>query len=431
MKRRTGYLFKKGRTYYVQWRVSGKVFVKSTGQTTIGKAELERERIMAPYLARDEKAMLEGIANRIEGIDADIAASVPPVRIADGWTAYVKAKNRPPSGPRTLEGYASHYTRFAGWMAETNPAIETLREVSREIADAYGDDLMEAHVKPSTYNQHIKLLDLVWSVLREPARIGLNPWAWDKKNRTGMARLPVNKSESRHQPLDPEQVNRLIELAEGDYKDLLTFLAFTGQRLYDVVHLKWQSVRTSEGIVELVQRKMERRGGQPVPIPMLPPVAAVLANRKKAGPLVFPALVELYDRDNGSTLSKRIGEVFTKGGLTRTREGVDGARGTASYGAHSFRHAFVTNARAFGIPDGLITAITGHKTETMLEHYSHFSKHLVSALAKKANQLKTVPSHAGGLPAVDLASKVRELAGTMTAKNWKTVKAELLLLTGR
>jgi len=428
MKNRKGHLFKRGKTYFVRWMVDGKVFVRTTGETNEKNAVKRQAEIMAPFEARTTRKILEGIAEQIAEADSALDSSKPPLAIADAWKAYLKASNRPQSGPRTLEGYEGHFRRFSDWVKTNYPATLELRDVTRTIADEYGQDLIAAKLKPSSYNQHIKLLDLVWSVLREPGRISLNPWAWDKKNRSGMARMKIDKAAGRHKPLEPEQVNELIEIAEGDFKDLLTLLAFTGQRLFDCVYLRWESVKDAAKILEVVQRKMARRGnGEPVQIPILPPVAAVLENRKRAGAFVFPELVELYSRDNGSTLSKRIGAIMENAGLNRTREGEDGARGVAEYGAHSFRHAFVTNARAFGIPDGLIAKITGHKTDAMLDHYTAFSKKLVSALAKKANRIKNVtPEPVAALPSgVDFA-RLRGLVEKMNSKNWKKTKAELL-----
>ena len=115
------------------------------------------------------------------------------VKSAHAWSAYESAGNRPDSGPRTLEGYASQFKRFREWLADQHPAITELRQVDAKTANEYAADLKSARVSPSTYNQHVKTLDLVWSILREPGKITVNPWAWDKKSKTGMTRLRLEK----------------------------------------------------------------------------------------------------------------------------------------------------------------------------------------------------------------------------------------------
>jgi len=41
----------------------------------------------------------------------------------------VASVNRPDSGPRTLEGYASQWRLFLAWLRVTHPVVSTLRQV--------------------------------------------------------------------------------------------------------------------------------------------------------------------------------------------------------------------------------------------------------------------------------------------------------------
>ncbi len=134
MKTRSGHLFKRGKTWYVQWRVNGKLFMRSTKRTRKSDAEKARARIMAPFLAEDEAMVLEHVAARIGGRKAEIAAyeesQNPPLTIDKAWTAYLKSPNRRDCGDRTLADYAGYFKRFKKWMTAEHTDAATLRDVA-------------------------------------------------------------------------------------------------------------------------------------------------------------------------------------------------------------------------------------------------------------------------------------------------------------
>jgi integrase len=47
------------------------------------------------------------------------------------------------------------------------------------------------------------------------------------------------------------------------------------------------------------------------------------------------------------------------------------ARKNRKLSFHSMRHSFVTRAREAGLSDFVVSALSGHKTTRMVEHYSH------------------------------------------------------------
>ena len=117
MRKRTGYLVRRGRVFYAVWTVGGKKFMRTTGHSERRKAETELHRIMEPFIVGDEVTTLQHIAARIEGRTADLARLEderhPPLPLAHAWAAYLAAPGRPDSGPATLEHYEGHLAAFA------------------------------------------------------------------------------------------------------------------------------------------------------------------------------------------------------------------------------------------------------------------------------------------------------------------------------
>ncbi|MGO8765351.1 MAG: hypothetical protein ACLQSR_09505 [Limisphaerales bacterium] len=68
MKRRTGHSFKRGSTFYLYWKVNGKIFSKALRDdngkpiTTKREAEEARTKLMAPFVVAEETSALESIA---------------------------------------------------------------------------------------------------------------------------------------------------------------------------------------------------------------------------------------------------------------------------------------------------------------------------------------------------------------------------------
>jgi len=122
-KHRTGYLFKRGQTFYVRWAVNGKVFSKAlydgAGNPITNRREAEDAKLkfLAPFVVADEASSLESIAAKLDGRRAELARlqneQNPPLAICHAWGEYLKSANRPDSGESTLRQYAFQFGSFA------------------------------------------------------------------------------------------------------------------------------------------------------------------------------------------------------------------------------------------------------------------------------------------------------------------------------
>ena len=432
MRKRTGYLIRRGKVFYAVWTVAHKKIMRTTGKHDRREAEKELHRIMEPFVAGDEVATLQNIAARIEGRTAELTRFEdernPPLVVSAAWTAFERSTLRPDSGERTLAQYNAEFRRFASWLQKAHPETQTMREVTPTIAKAYAQDLAAAKVSASTFNQHRNFLRLLWRTLAQEAKTAVNPW-------DVIARKQLQTLAHRKRALTPAQFEALLAIAEAepDLRDLLLVLAWTGLRLVDVVKLRWESVDFSKSVLTVYPQKTARRTGKAVHIPVFPVLAEVLNRRQAALPtlnaaqLVFPNLADAYDRDMGSTLSKRLRIIFEKAGLQTAEERAGLERSVVLYGAHSLRHFFVTTAAAAGMPAAMIKAITGHATDGMLEHYQHISAEIAGEFAHRLGNgsKKSTPTL---LPAKTRDEELRKIIGAMTPKTCKKDKARALAL---
>ena len=151
MKRRTGYLFKRGNNFYVSWKVNGKLFMKAlrddNGQpiTTKREAEIARDKFMLPITTGDEASVLKSITGKLEDRKAELAKwedeKHPPLIIGQTWHEFLASPNRPDSGDSTLRQYEFQWQAFADWMKEKHADLSVVRDVTKEISEEYATSL--------------------------------------------------------------------------------------------------------------------------------------------------------------------------------------------------------------------------------------------------------------------------------------------------
>lgn len=434
MRRRTGYLVRRGRVFYACWTVAGKKFMRSTGKQDRRQAEKELHRIMEPFVAGDEVATLQNIAARIQGRTADIMRLEeernPAVTIARSWSAYLSAPTRPDSGERTLSDYEGYLAAFTDWVVKLHPEAVALRDVTPAVAAEYAAHLRtERHLSPNSYNKHVRFLELLYRVLKGPARLSVNPWEGIQRKRV--------LSQSRRE-LTTEELKAVCGAAAGEMRTLFALGVYSGLRLGDCSTLRWAEVDLHRRIIRRIPNKVARRNPGPVVIPIHPVLAAMLSEARPKGrrEYVLPETAVEYLRDN-SSVSKRISDHFEACGVKTQRPGTGkgtGKRAVVQVGFHSLRHTFVSLCRESDAPLAVVEAIVGHSSPAMTRHYTHVSELAAAAAVNSLPAVVGLPSAAGeqvSLPPAKLvdAAKVSALAEDLSGKNWRRIKTRLLRLS--
>ena len=437
MKRRTGYLVRRGQVFYAAWTVAGKKFMQSTGQRDRRAAEKELRRIMEPFALGNEVAALESIKGRIEGRTAELAKMEdernPPLTIRAAWTAYKAAPNRPDSGPRTLSDYEGYLTAFDDWMEATHPDARALRDVTPAIAAEYAGHLTARGFSAGSFNKHTSFLELLFRTLKEPARLTANPWE-------GIRRKRVVCNSRRE--LTIEELRAVCAAAEGELRLLLAVGVYSGLRLGDAATLRWAEVDLARRFIRRIPNKTARRKPAPIMIPLHQSLYAMLADAAagERAEYVLPDTAALYLKSS-SALSKRLHDHFEKCGITTHAPGTGGRgaglpRAVVEVGYHSLRHSFVSMCRESGAALSVVEGIVGHSSPAMTRHYTHTSELAATAavaalpglLADAGEQVTPAPTMAPDGQLEALRAKLADLAARLNADTWATIKEELTAL---
>jgi integrase len=364
-------LFKRYGKYYVRWRVGGKLFTRCTGKTELRDALKERDKILAPVLARNEIDVLQNVAARIEGKKAELdeldEQEHPPLTIERAWLAYVHAVNRPHCGEVTLEQYRCSFTKFKRWLKKNYPHIQLVRDVTRRIAEEYGAFLVSEKLAPRTFNKHIIFLILFHRVLWDQARMGDRPNPWDRIQR----RRGVTNS---RRELTADELTKVCASTEGEMRLLFALGIYAGMRLGDCATLRWNEIDMQRRFIRRVPNKSSRRTPKAVTVPIhkvLLDMLNELPHKTGTAEFVLPETAALYERDK-HWLSRKIQKQFTDAGIQTQKPGTGpgtGKRAVVEVGFHSLRHTFVSLCREAGAPLAVVEAIVGHSSPAMTRHY--------------------------------------------------------------
>lgn len=270
--------------------------------------------------------------------------------------------------PASYSTYANRIKHFQGWLADY--AQRPLAEMETRHFIAYRDALAE-RLSATSCNQGTKILRVVFEDARRDGFIAENP-AKDcgmlKKVEGGSARRPFTVPE----------LKSVLAVADAEWRSMMFFGLYTGQRLGDIARLTWASVDLQSQEIQLRTSKTGRVVRIPICKPLLDHIESLPAGDDPKAPL-HPRAASLATV-NGSTLSRQFGEMLASAGLAvkKTHEareteakGRKARRAASEISFHSLRHTATSMMKNAGISPAVVMDIIGHDSAEMSTHYTH------------------------------------------------------------
>ncbi len=423
---------KHGNVYWFDYSVNGKRFrVKlidqETGAPITGKSKAEKEadRIVRPYLAKQEterrRLAADALRSAEEVAEEAEKQAEPKLLLSDAWKEYVTSTKRPDSSEATLRQYGFQWNRFCRWTEEQG--LKFVVDVTPETGELYSRILSSSDLSNNTYNKHIRLLRLVFETLNTHT---VNPF-------DGIG-SKAEEQESR-QELAWDTLCKVCDQAEGEMKTMLFLGLYTGQRLKDCVLLQWENVDLMRNWILMKPAKTRRRKSAKIlHIPILPDLRSMLEAtppEKRSG-YVLPNLAEHYLKSRDRVTS-RVQKLFIDCGIQIYKPGTGkytdengtiidtGKRAVIQYGFHSLRHTTVSLLQQAGVAQSVVQAIVGHNSVAMTKRYTHIGRDAIQSAMKA---LPSVNGN-GNNQTEELRSRVTALLQTAPAE--KLQKIILLL----
>lgn len=218
-------------------------------------------------------------------------------------------------------------------------------------------------------NPSIKILRAVFEDARRDGFISDNP-AKD----CGMLKKSAGAS---RRPFTIEELKKALAAADDEWRSMILFGLYTGQRLGDLARLTWQNLDLQAGEITLTTAKTGRVVRIPIAAPLLAHIETLPAG-DDAKAWLHPRAAR-HAIVNGSTLSRQFGELLASVGLTKERdhEKEDEGKGRAARRAaselsfHSLRHTATSLMKNAGVSPAIVQDIIGHESAEISAHYTH------------------------------------------------------------
>jgi len=187
------------------------------------------------------------------------------------------------------------------------------------------------------------------------------------------------------------EVRPILETADAEWRSLVYFGLYTGQRIGDLARLTWQNVDLDRKEIRFVTRKTNRQMIIPIVKPLRKQIEKLPAGDDPHQPLHPRAFASVQKSGEVNTLSRQFYELLADAGLVpqkdhsrlETAPGRDGRRRMTETSFHSLRHTATSLMRNAGVSESVVMDIIGHDSAAMSAHYTHVDEDTKRAALSK------------------------------------------------
>lgn len=364
---------------------SGRRMKRSTKTTNRREALKAAEAMEAA--TRRKIALGKGIGMLREIFGEDDKAPVTVRGYALAWLEEM----RPSVSGSTYSAYRTGLTHWLSCMG--GRADAPLLHLSRRDIEQYRRTLADGH--PVTGNQRLKLVKMVLKAARDAGHSFDDPF-------TGLKMFREAKDESAgRRPFTVAELQKLLAAADGEWRSLILFGLYTGQRLGDIAALRWNQVDMARGEITLTTKKTGRRMAIPINTALAEHLAAMTAGDDPKA-FLHPRAKELVAGAKGkvSTLSRHFGQLLESAGLRAVETvatgksahdargiGRGGRRTLAELSFHSLRHTARSLLEAAGVPLKTAMDLLGHSDTGSSLGYTHVDSETLRRAAESLPRL--------------------------------------------
>ena len=226
-------------------------------------------------------------------------------------------------------------------------------------------DKLATHLSASTANLALKIVRMALKDATADCLVSAN---------VALGVRPVKSAEENAQrrPFKLPEIKRLLRAAHGEWRGLILFGLYTGQRLGDIVRLTWQNIDLERAELALVTRKTKRR----VQIPIAAPLQASLEELPTGDNPKQPLFPKAFAAKRISSLSNQFYEIMADAGLVEarthkaTRKGRSSRRVFNELSFHALRHTATSLMKNAGVSPAIVQDIIGHESPAISAHYT-------------------------------------------------------------
>jgi integrase len=261
----------------------------------------------------------------------------------------------PEIAPTTLYFYRNSLGKFLDFLGPRADA--PMMDVSKNDIVAFRNSLV-GNVSAKTANHGLKAVKSFFKSARADDVIAEDP-AISVKTLQQQATTPKKRA------FTLDELRRVMDVADPEWKSMILFGLYTGQRLADVATLRWNNVDLAKGEIRFTTRKT----GKPMILPIAKPLRQYLDALPSPSDLdapLHPRANELVQRlGKSGGLSRRFIELLARAGFRekqshRSRHiGRSSRREAGVLSFHSLRRTATTLLHEAGVPAAVVQSLIG------------------------------------------------------------------------
>ena len=363
-------------------------FYDSAGrQLTRSTKEQDKKKALKIAIAFEDAAQNTRTAKHTREVIEELHERITGESLASlSWRAFTESwivRKTPEVSRATLSFYLNAIAKFTAFLG---PRAD-LRMTELKTADVVGFRNQEAKtLAAKTVNHDLKCLKMVFRAALQDRTISEDPSEFvsiAKNSRAASSRRPFTIAE----------LQAVLSVADEEWKSMILFGLYTGQRLGDIADLTWNNIDLPGSKLRLVTRKTGRTLVLPIANPLRDHLERLSLRGGDGSPIHPIAFATLKRQGKTGNLSNQFGDILALAGLRekkahrKTGQGRGGSREAGGLSFHCLRHTAVSLMKEAGVPEAVVMELVGHDSEQMSAHYTHVGE---DALQKAANALPNV-----------------------------------------
>ena len=241
-------------------------------------------------------------------------------------------------------------------------------------------DGLAKRVSASTANQAVKIIRMALKDAQAARLVSENVAA-------SVRRAKTSGDRASRRPFTLAELRRVLRIASGEWRDLILFGLYTGQRLGDLAKLTWRNVDLERGELAFVTRKTKRRQL----VPLAGPLRKLLEESDAGDDPAEPLFSKAFTAKRTGTLSNQFYEILVSAGLAAPRshrasgKGRQARRKLNEISFHALRHTATSLMKNAGISPAIVQDLIGHDSPAVSAHYTHIEE------SAKRRAIETLP----------------------------------------
>jgi integrase len=292
-----------------------------------------------------------------------------------GWLQTKKAEVK----PATYEFYSGSCTKFLLHLGELADS-GNLSALTKELLLSYRTSLSRL-VGPRTVNHHLVVIRMLCKAARRDGLIADDPSEF-------VGSVKREDTSSKRRAFTVAELEPLIETADPEWRSMILFGLYTGQRLRDVATLSWANIDLARGELRMVAAKTGTRLILPLAAPLRAHIESLTGSDDPAGYL-HPRAAQAK---TSARLSYEFSKLLIQAGLQQKPHSRTAAEHTERHvlhelSFHSLRHTTVSLLHESGVAQATAQAFVGHSSAEVQQRYVHVGR---DVLQQAANSLPVI-----------------------------------------